>query len=157
MNDILRTALEEERQLIERLEAVRAVIRAYGGAPSVISPAGTAAAASHAQRQRTVRTPSDSTCKIRGLLADLLRGKTSPTPTRELLAFLDSKGIAIGGKNPIATLSALLSHAEEFEPVGRKGWLLISRMPDVEASGAANDSGAATPLFERQKEEASSV
>lgn len=150
MSHLLQAALAEERQLLERLEAVRAVIRAYGGEPSSDAIAGVTHAP-HVQRDRPVRAPSETTLKIKTLLIDRLRSETSPTPTRVLLAFLQNQGVKVGGKNPIGTLSALLSHAEEFKPVGRIGWLLKSRTPDAGTSGVASAGGAPTPPIESQE------
>lgn len=141
---LLQAALDEERQLLARLDAVRAVIRAYEGPEQGV--------AAETPKVPVTRSPSDMTKKIKGLLLDLLRGETNPTPTRELVTFLDGEGIKVGGKNPVATLSALLSHAEEFVPVGRSGWILKSRTPDAGTSGAASTGGATTPPIESQKE-----
>lgn len=148
-NSILQEALREERQLIARLDAVRAVIRAYGGEPSVLPVSQNDAA--H-PRAAITRSPSEATKKIKALLIDLLHGSTDPTPTRDLVSLLQSEGVGIAGKNPVATLSALLSHADEFEPVGRKGWLLKSRTLDVATSSAASNGGDSPPLIESQKE-----
>lgn len=150
MNDsILQTARKEERQLLMRLDAVRAVIRAYGGEPcESLAPRESAAP----QQLTTTRSPSEATKKIKELLFNLLHGEKEPTPTRDLVAFLQGEGIEVSGKNPVATLSALLSHANEFEPVGRKGWLLTSKTPDAATSGAASTGGDDPPLFESQKE-----
>jgi hypothetical protein len=155
MNQLLQSALAEEQHLMERLEAVRAVIRLYssGSSAASLEPEPDIAG----RQKRNVRVPSATTNKIKTVVAELLHGRSSPTPTRDIIACLAANGIEIGGKNPIATLSALLSHAEEFEPVGRKGWLLISRTPDADTPGAASTGGDAAPLFERQKEGTSSV
>lgn len=61
---------------------------------------------------------------------------------RVILSFLDSEGIEVRGVNKVSALSAILSHSEEFEPVERKGWLLKSRTPDAETSGAASTDEA---------------
>jgi len=146
-DQLVQAMLEEERQLLQRLDAVRAVIKAYGGDAS----------AAHSVEKKVLgrnqrsRSLSGRTDRITSLVEDHLRGKSEPTPTREILSFLASKGIEITGNNPVTSLSALLSRAQEFEPVGRKGWLLKSRSPDVQASGAAHTSGAATPLIESQE------
>lgn len=135
--DILKAAIAEERHLLERLEAVRAVIQAYGPRDSTtvrVEERGNVSASP----PRATRAPSATTTRIKALLADLLRGETSPTPTRDLLQFLEGEGIHVGGKNPVATLSALLSHADEFEVVGRNGWVLKSGRPAVGTAGPAS-------------------
>jgi hypothetical protein len=146
-HSILQAALAEERQLLARLEAVRSVIRAYGMTNDSDHTSGKSTNHDHVRR-----TPSDKTRRVISLLTRLLDGVQDPTPTRELLAFIESEGIQIGGKNSIATLSAILSRAIAFESVGKSGWRLKSRTPDADTSGAASTSGVATPLFESQKE-----
>lgn len=144
--DILKAAIAEERHLLERLEAVRAVIQAYGPRDSTAVPVYERGAV--IPRVRATRVPSAATTRIKALLADLLRGCASPTPTRDLLQFLESEGINVGGKNPIATLSALLSHASEFEAVGRQGWLLKSEWPEAPTSGLALTDEAPASFIE---------
>lgn len=145
--DILKAAIAEERHLLERLEAVRAVIQAYGPRDNAAVPVEERGAV-NARPRRATRAPSTTTTRIKALLADRLRGGASPTPTRDLLQFLDSEGIDVGGKNPVATLSALLSHASEFEVVGRQGWILKSERPEAQTSGLALADEAAASSIE---------
>jgi hypothetical protein len=151
MDRILQTALEEERQLVARLSAVRALIRAYGGATENQEEA----IAPTQDNLRRTRSPSEHTQSIKALVRDLIRSKKEPTATRDILSSLEGAGIQVHGKNPVATLSALLSHAEEFEPVGRKGWLLKSRTPDADTSGTASTDEARSSSIESQQEEPS--
>ncbi|MBL8658425.1 MAG: hypothetical protein JNM75_01580 [Rhodospirillales bacterium] len=140
-NPLLEAALEEERQLVARLDAVRAVIRIYG--KIVDNQAGSLPGADKPacntnHRPRPTRSPSAHTQQIKDLIRDLLDGESEPTPTRLILSFLDGEGIEVRGTNKISALSAILSHAEEFETVGRQGWILKSRTPDAGTSGAAS-------------------
>jgi hypothetical protein len=151
MDTYLQAALAEERQLLARLEAVRAVIRAYGGGTN---DHDNKSGVSGNNNEKPRRAPSDKTKRVMSLLAKLLDGVPDPTPTRDLLAFIESEGIQLGGQNSVATLSAMLSRATEFEPVGKSGWRLKSRTPDADTSGAALTGGAATPLFESRQEKA---
>lgn len=77
----------------------------------------------------TERTTSASTRRVsaerqEALLyaRNLLRGRTIPTPTRDILAFLRDNGVHIPGKDPVSNLSAMLSNSDEFDSHGRSGW-----------------------------------
>lgn len=147
MDRFLAEAIEEERQLLARLEAVRAVIRAYGSSP----PASDAGHASRGSPSRVTRSASAHTQRIKAVVRGLLAGVEEPTPTRELVAHLEGRGIEIAGKSKVASLSALLSHSGEFEPIGRQGWIMRkSDAPDVAPSDAApNDEGGASSTESR--------
>lgn len=56
--------------------------------------------------------------------AMLLRNRSGPVPTRDILDHLTDFGIDIGGSSPINNLSATLSNSDRFKPVGRSGWVL---------------------------------
>jgi hypothetical protein len=70
-----------------------------------------------------VRQASDARKSAEAIAREVLRGRTTPTPTRELHQVLVERGIEIGGKNPISNLSAILSKNVDFIAVGRSGWL----------------------------------
>ncbi|MCG5247563.1 hypothetical protein [Methylorubrum extorquens] len=56
--------------------------------------------------------------------ANYLRGRSSPTPTREILDYLIDLGIDVGGSSPLNNLSATLSNSGRFKSLGRSGWIL---------------------------------
>jgi hypothetical protein len=148
MDKFLAEAIEEERQLLARLEAVRAVIRAYGSSPSA---AHVGHATSQGYTSRVTRSASAHTQRIKAVVRDLLAGADEPTPTRDLVAHLEGKGIEIAGKSKVASLSALLSHSGEFEPIGRQGWVIRKgETSDVVASDAAPNDEVAPSSLESQ-------
>jgi hypothetical protein len=54
----------------------------------------------------------------------ILRERGQPTPTRELLSILASRGIHVGGKNPVISLSGYLCKTGEVVADRRTGWSL---------------------------------
>jgi hypothetical protein len=70
---------------------------------------------------------------------EFLLGKTEPTKTADLYDHLKSKGIKIGGSDPLNNLSALLSMSSVFQANGRSGWTLKTN----EAAGSPSESGPA--------------
>jgi hypothetical protein len=54
----------------------------------------------------------------------ILRERGQPTPTRELLSILASRGINIGGKNPVISLSGYLCKTHEVVSDRARGWSL---------------------------------
>ena len=132
MNDMLKAARDEKQKLLERLKAVQEVIRAYGGEPA---SAGDPRPASTGVRR--TRAPSERTQKIRDLVTSLLSGQADPVPTRDILVFVLAEGIEVVGSQPVSTLSALLSHSEEFESHGRAGWTLMRDIRNAEGPDVA--------------------
>lgn len=70
------------------------------------------------------RQLSDMRLRAVEFASDYLRGRSEPTPTREILLYIQREGLEISGKNPVSNLSAILSKSEGFESVGRSGWKL---------------------------------
>ncbi|MDZ3837803.1 MAG: hypothetical protein U0S49_10570 [Rhodospirillales bacterium] len=151
MEKFLAEAIEEERQLLARLEAVRAVIRAYAAYGSGPSAAHVGHATSQGSISRVTRSASAHTQRIKAVVRDLLAGADEPTPTRDLVAHLEGKSIEIAGKSKVASLSALLSHSGEFEPIGRQGWVIRKgETSDVVASDAAPNDEVTPSSLESQ-------
>ncbi len=132
MTSLLASAIEEEQQLLQKLEAVRNVIRAYGGVPSVTISEGMLQNSARApkgsdQQIAHSRRPNNNTQRIlsvaRGFLEHHPEG---PVPTRIILGELRSQNIEVVGKNAVSSLSAILSHADDFISNGRSGWTLRS-------------------------------
>lgn len=151
MDKFLAEAIEEERQLLARLEAVRAVICAYGAYGRNPSAAHAGRTTSQGSTSRVTRSASAHTQRIKAVVRDLLAGADEPTPTRDLVAHLEGKGIEIAGKSKVASLSALLSHSAEFEPIGRQGWIIKEgETSDVVAPDVAPNDEAKPSSFESQ-------
>ena len=137
MEDILKAALIEERQLISRLEAVRSLIRAYGG--DMGYEQGQVAPAAAKPTRRIDANPRIQ--EIKDLVADLLRGQKDPVKTRDILEFVESAGIEINATQPVSYLSAMLARADDlFISHGRQGWTV--------RNGATNTEGSDAPTSE---------
>jgi hypothetical protein len=63
-----------------------------------------------------------------------------PLPTPELRVALEARGIEIGGKDPLATLSARLSRASEIVNIRQKGWWIREKADDAETEKAASSA-----------------
>jgi hypothetical protein len=68
----------------------------------------------------------------------LLRERGRPIRTRELLDILASRGIVIGGKNPVINLSGHLCRAPEMVSDRGQGWSLREWKPDLLAQTNLN-------------------
>ncbi|GIX18069.1 MAG: hypothetical protein KatS3mg119_2255 [Rhodothalassiaceae bacterium] len=65
----------------------------------------------------------------------ILAEEGRPLPTREIVERLEERGLSVGGKNKVATLSAALSHSPHFRTLGRtQGWEIVP--------GAVSEQGA---------------
>jgi hypothetical protein len=77
---------------------------------------------------------------------DYLRRKGSRAPASEIHKDLISKGIAVGGKNPLKVTASYLSHSPYFNNVPGQGYGLIewsvSESQKTEAPGSSELSGA---------------
>ena len=83
-------------------------------------PATTPTSTSDASDSRTL------TRRITDAVVDLIRAKGRPIRTRDLLAQIEQRGLDVGGKNPVATLSSCLSRDKKRLVNNRKlGWRLV--------------------------------
>jgi hypothetical protein len=71
------------------------------------------------------RRPSPERVRALAAARELLAGKIEPTRTADILDHLISRGIPVAGADPLNSLSAMLSNADDFTPHGRYGWTLI--------------------------------
>lgn len=62
----------------------------------------------------------------------LVTNRSGPVTTREILEYLDSLAIPVGGENPLNNLSAMLSNSNQFKSHGRSGWTLVDDEPSPE-------------------------
>ena len=58
----------------------------------------------------------------REITAEILRARGKPIKTVDLLPLLIDRGVEVGGKDSVATLSARLSNSDEFRSNRRVGW-----------------------------------
>lgn len=129
-----------------RIRELRKVLSLYA------SPAASMVAHSSPNRPSGNRTRRQSAPERERALvaaADFVRGKSEPTPTRTLYAYIESLGIPIAGTSPVNNFSALISNSGLFKPHGRSGWTLVEDHADralsndsqVETSEAQIDAG----------------
>ncbi len=94
-------------------------------------------------RARTPSTPGSGSATLKAV-AEILRNRGTPLSTRELLPLVRAKGIDVGGKDALATLSARLSQKGVVAVNGGKWWF-INAASGAEASG---EEAADTPAKE---------
>lgn len=87
---------------------------------------------------KPARPQSEMRQRALNLSVEYVAGRIDPTPTRELHDMLMSKGVEVGGKEPISNLSAILSRSGKLRPMGRAGWLPLDE-------GAPGNDGDAVP------------
>ncbi len=104
------------------------------------------------KRVRSAATGSGS--ETLQAVVDILRTRNEPTSTRDLLPLVLAKGIAVGGKSALATLSARISQKGPIAVNDGKWWFVNEdhKTSGAEASGdeAAEQSGteqSAASLF----------
>lgn len=66
--------------------------------------------------------------------------------TLDLIPMLEERGVKVGGKNPLAGVSAVLSKDDRFTPNRKLGWALKKETPASVAADAGADSQQATGL-----------
>lgn len=152
MDDKIIEALREERiALLQKIAAIDATLAAYG---VVLGGKTIASKPPQVRAEATSRTPSEKTQKIRSRVRAILSLTPGiPVPTRQLVDILTNDGFEIGGKKPIATLSALLSNSRDFESIGRQGWIVTEQKetPVVGASGVSETGEDNASLLESQE------
>lgn len=110
------------------------------------------------QKRSSAGTPT------REAVTAILRERGKPCETRELLPMIRARGVEVGGKDPIATLSARLSNAPEFQVHRGIGWWfanepLPSRRPLFEeaAEPSPKETSAASNASQGGSEDASAL
>lgn len=140
----LRTELEGDPRFIklQKLQDVLLMYQGdttYGGIhPSQLHSSIYEPMAQSERLERRVRQPSGSRNSAIELATEFLKGRSKPTPTREIVEMLAENGISIGGKEPVSNLSAILSKSGVFTPVGRSGWFV--RASEALDAAKADDS-----------------
>lgn len=126
--------LREILSLYERREA------ALDGAS-----AATEASASRGKSRPATRQPSGVRQQAERRCAEHIKGRSAPTPTRELHEMLLQKGIRIGGNQPASNLSAILSKSPLFKSAGRAGWLPADDKPARSRAPSGERRGDGAP------------
>lgn len=111
---------------LQRLRELLALYESGDVSPLRGDAVGSSVMTGYATRKSPVRQPSETRLLAEKFSAEYVAGRTVPTPTRELYDMLISRGVEVGGKQPISNLSAILSKSDKFRPVGRAGWLPVN-------------------------------
>lgn len=86
-------------------------------------------------RVRSPSTPGSGSATLRAV-GEILRERNTPMSTRELLPLVRAKGIEVGGKDALATLSARLSQKGVVTVKDGKWWFIeVSGASDAQALG----------------------
>jgi hypothetical protein len=64
------------------------------------------------------------------LAVEMIRERSQPIPTRELVDMMRARGLDVGGGNPVTTLSSYLSRAPELSANRSRGWSLTEQTMD---------------------------
>lgn len=112
-------------------------------------------AAAPAPRKFIVRLPGTGLVSATANAAGaILRERGVAMSTRELLPLIRAKGIEVGGKDPLATLSARLSNSNKVKLTSGKWWLVDVDGQSVESQEAADaptTEQSAAPLFNQAR------
>lgn len=86
------------------------------------------------------RTQSDKNEQILEFATSIIRDHgNKPIRTRDILAAVQARGVAVHGQNPRNTLSAILSYSERFTAHGKSGWTIKLDDDGAKDSEAADD------------------
>jgi len=130
-DSVIKVLRDERSDLLRKLNAIESMLAVYGEA------VGASVAKIEPRKGVSRRGPDQHTTTIRNRVQEYLTGRNgAPFPTRKLVERLMAEHIEVRGKNPVASLSAILSHNKEtFRSIGREGWVLVDK--NVEGSDAS--------------------
>lgn len=128
-SDIVQRLKAEEADLARKLEAVRAVLAAYGG-----SEVATVLAERRVERRSGGSRPKVEIDGFgaygRKVVAEALRMMATsnhPLKTRQLVEPIEAMGVEITGENKINALGALLARSVDVISHGKAGWSVADR------------------------------
>lgn len=134
-----REALQRDLARIEAFLATAYELQQELGQPVRHNPASDSAKAD-APAKRKVSAPTGSGSETVRAVVDILRERGRPLSTRELLPLVQAKGIEVGGKSPLATLSARISQKGKVEVINGLWWFIDEPR---DSGGVASDEKAA--------------
>lgn len=118
-SDVVRDAKERLAQIEAEREHLLGVVR-HAEALTGMSPRGETGGRRQASAQAARSAPAMS--PTREAVLAILKERGAPIETRDLLPLVRERGVQVGGKDPIATLSARLSNSDEFKTRRGVGW-----------------------------------
>lgn len=117
-----REQLQRELSRIEAFLATAFELQQEFGRPTGQAVSDAAKADAPARRMRSAATGSGS--ETLQAVIDILNARGEPMATRELLPLVQAKGIEVGGKSPLATLSARISSKGPIAVKNGKWWFI---------------------------------
>lgn len=139
-DDIIDRMRREEAELVRKLEAVRALLRAYGGASDSIVVSGAAQAeirktpsqqaprskASAREKMPLERFSPYGQLVVKAAIDECRSHLGRPIPSRHMVDLVEKRGIEVQGKDKANAISAMLARSIDLMPNGRKGWTLAN-------------------------------
>lgn len=125
------TRLTAERRLVEaKINGLKMYLVATSAVEELASDAGVALIDGQGGRRLLYVTPQRPGVKEQVLLATVAKLEDgSSMRTAELVRMLAAQGIDVGGTNPIASLSSILSRDDRFRASRKTGWSLTKESP----------------------------
>jgi hypothetical protein len=147
----LERSLETDTRFVKlrELQRVRALYEASSGAASPDSPSLKDVEERNPRKKPPPREMTSATRAVVTAATEYLAGRSEVVPLRTVYHHISNeRGIQIGGKNPINSLSAILSRYG-FEARGRAGWKLrqVSGIDDKAEPEAASQQREKSGLF----------
>lgn len=153
--EFIAAAKAEESVLVQRLDAVRALLAAYGAPPAVSEakereskpakpdkPAGSAQSAAPKERVMDKFTPYNKEV-VDAAVAAARKAEALPIRTRDLAEAVQATGIVIRGNDPVNALGALLHRCSAMRSLGKQGWTLADvQTTQKEQTDRTNENGA---------------
>lgn len=136
-------SIPEVRQLAE-LRRVRALYPQPRVMPAAIHEGAKAPDSFSVAVKSPGRKMAPERQRALGIVTDILSKEILPIKTAHLWAVVERQGIALGGNDPVNSLSALLSTSGQFQAHGRSGWTLKNGPkiePDLEAHQSEDGNG----------------
>jgi len=129
--DIIAQMKAEQADLRRKLEAIQAVLAAYGvtdtAAPATTARTGALLATTSKVPPLRERVPlsrfSEYGAQVVNAALHVVQARSSgPVLTRDLVAEIEKMGIEIRGNDKVNALSALLARSADLVSHGRRGW-----------------------------------
>lgn len=152
-----REVLQRELARIEAFLATAYELQQELGGKSAV-PVMSDAAKADAPVGRSRAAPTGSGTETLKAVVDILRERGRPMSTRDLLPLVQAKGIQVGGKSPLATLSARISQKGVVAVNGGVWWFIDDKPnsdgspSDEKTADLPSKGGSAASLFQSSKE-----
>lgn len=136
-SEIIDRMRREEADLKRKLDAVRALLIAYGEAPLESSPITSRTVLNSKESKRSSDIQSSGREKmplerfstygqsiVKAAIEECFSHIGKPIPSREMVDLVEKRGVQVRGDDKGNALSALLARSADLKANGRKGWTL---------------------------------